>query len=294
MTTNSLAESLAAAVAALDPSVVTVHGRRGYSLSGVVLSDTTVITTNRAVQREEDISVVAADGGHLTAELVGRDPSTDLTLLRVEAQLQPATWEPSDSLAVGAPIVRLARPHGLRATFGIVSAAEGSWRTEAGGQLDAYLTSDAVSPRGFSGGPLATLSGSVIGVTTRAFRDEAITVPTETVRRVADTLLEHGRIPRGYLGLAGQPVRIPKELWEGAGSRRGLMVVSVQAGSPASEAGLALGDTLISFAGSPVTHTGSLLAALDSDAIGQELAVRYLRGGTIEATSVTVGERPTR
>ena len=110
MTTNSLAESLAAAVAALDPSVVTVRGRRGYSLSGVVLSDTTVITTNRAVQREEDISVVAAIGGHPTAQLVGRDPSTDLTLLRVEAHLQPATWEPSDSLAVGAPVRALGTP----------------------------------------------------------------------------------------------------------------------------------------------------------------------------------------
>ncbi|CAN5774032.1 trypsin-like peptidase domain-containing protein [soil metagenome] len=283
-------------------SVVTVDGRRGYALSGVVYAADTgasamVVTTSRAVE-EETAQVGTADGRTLSATLVGRDPATDLAVLKLEGAaeemgLEPIVWAEMDTLKVGQTVFRVGRPGDtLRATKGILGGLGGAWHTRWGGRVDARLYTDAAAFRGFSGGPLVTLNGETVGLNTAALnRAGDAVVPSATVRRVVGALLEHGRVRRGYLGLGGQSVRLPAEIRERSGQRAGLMVVSVEAEGPAAQAGLVLGDILLKYGGEAVYRPGHLLAQLDETQVGKALGVELLRGGEIHALSVTVGER---
>ncbi len=279
-------------------NVVTVDGRRGYALSGVVYRVDLVVTTSRAVE-EEAVQVGTADGRTLSATLVGHDPATDLALLRLDgtevegAGLEPATWAETDALKVGQTVYRVGRSGDtLRATKGILGGLGGVWHTAWGGRLDARIYTDAATFRGFSGGPLVTLNGEVLGLNTAALnRVGDAVVPSATVKRVVGALLEHGRVRRGYLGLGGQSVRLPAETRERLGQRAGLLVVSVEPGSPAENAGLVLGDTLLKFGGAAVYRSEHLLAGLDETRVGKAVEVELLRGGELQSLSVTIGER---
>lgn len=290
---QDLTAALTGAVARLEPSVATVHGRRSYPLSGVAWRDDLLVTTHRAVGRDESVEVAFGDGERIAVELVGRDPSSDLALLRLPEAREGAALSDGEALAVGTPVLRLARPGGeLRATFGVLSANEGAWRGAQGGRLDRYLLSDARAFRGFSGGPLTTLDGAVLGLTTRALHERAVAVPTATIERGVALLLEHGHIPRGYLGISGQPLPIPPELVEAAGADAGLLVTSVEADGPAAAAGITLGDTLLALDGEGVAHPGAVAALLGPDTVGTEVEASFLRGGERQSATVTVGERP--
>lgn len=295
MDTTDLQRSIHEALDLAGASIVVVDGRRGYPLSGLVWSDTLVLTTSRAVRRE-GVTVVSADGATHAAEPIGRDPGTDLALVRLAdaTSLPPARWAAEDSLKVGQIVVRAARTRdGLQATLGIVSVYGGPWRSPEGASLERTLASDAAPFRGYSGGPLLTLAGEVAGLSSSAFeRQLPLAVPHATVRRVVAELEAHGRIRRGYLGVAGQPIRLPPDQAEASGQRVGLMLISVESGSPAEAAGLALGDVLLAIDGAEARHPGALLALLDERTIGRTLAVNYLRGGEVAETKVTVGERP--
>ena len=284
-------------------SVVTVDGRRGYALSGVVYGVDVVVTTSRAVEEEtageETVQVGTADGRTLGAKLVGRDPATDLALLKLEdaeaaAGLEPVTWAETNILKLGQTVFRLGRPGDtLRATKGILGGLGGVWHTAWGGRLDARVYTDAATFRGFSGGPLVTLGGEVVGLNTAALnRAGDAVVPSAAVKRVVSALLEHGRVRRGYLGLGGQSVRLPADLRERTGQRAGLMVVSLEGEGPAAGAGLVLGDILLKFGGAAVYRPGQLLTGLDETQVGKALTVELLRGGEVQTLQVTVGERP--
>jgi S1-C subfamily serine protease len=146
---------------------------------------------------------------------------------------------------------------------------------------------------GFSGGPLVDVDGAVLGLNTSALlRGMSLTVPTPTVRQVVETLLAHGRVRRGYLGVGAQPVRLPAKLEEGLGQETGLLLVSVEPRGPAGQAGLLLGDTIVALDGEPVRHMDELLALLSGDRVGAAMPVRFVRGGQVQELTVTIGERP--
>jgi S1-C subfamily serine protease len=268
-------------------SIVQVHGRRGYPLSGVVWSENTIITTNRAVERDENIKIKLADGNMGEVSLVGRDPRTDLAVLKSERQLGAATWKTTESLKVGQWLLRLARPNGIRATHGILGYLGDAWHTMTGGKIDEAISTDAPTFTGFSGGPLVTTNAEVIGLSSAALNQNGnAIIPTSTVKRVAEAILEHGYVKRGYLGISTQPVRLPDGL--GLEQRRGLIITAVEGGSPAANAGLVLGDTLVHFDGHPIEHPAALASSLIR---GQSVSVKILRGGQLQDVSVTVGER---
>ena len=178
----------------------------------------------------------------------------------------------------------------VMATLGIISALKKEWRTPAGGQLDYYLQTDALMYPGFSGGPLVSAAGKFIGLNTSAMlRDVTLTIPAGTIRRVAEALLRHGRVKRGYLGVGAQTVRLPKAIAEQAGQETGLLLGSVEAGSPAERSGLFMGDTLLSLAGQRTAHLDDLLAALSGDRVGQTVPARILRGGQVTEANVMIG-----
>jgi S1-C subfamily serine protease len=308
---QDLSDALAATVKAAGSSVVRVEARRRLPASGIVWSsDGVIVTAYHVIERDENISVGLPDGQSVPATLVGRDPTTDLAVLRAQvltpsgaqapttsgAQV-PSLTQPTlanlDNLHVGHLVLALGRPgRTAQATLGIVSALGESWRTPAGGQIDRYLQTDVVMYPGFSGGPLVDAAGQVLGLNTSALlRGIGLTVPAPTLSEVVQTLLTHGRVRRGYLGVGAQPVRLPAGLGQQLGQETGLLLVSVEPGSPADQGGLLLGDTIVAFDEQPVRHMDDLLALLSSDRVGETMPVRIVRSGQVQELKVVVGER---
>ena len=293
---KNVSDALAATAEAAGSHVVRVEARRRLPASGIVWSDDGVIVTaHHIVERGDNIGVGLPDGQTATATLVGRDPTTDLAVLRAQATgLTSRTWAEPDDMRVGHLVLALGRPgKTVQATLGIVSAlSDDGWRSPAGGELDRYLQTDVVMYPGFSGGPLVDVAGQVIGLNTSALlRGVSLTVPAPTVRRVVETLLAHGRVRRGYLGVGAQPVRLPASLAEHLGQETGLLLVSVEPASPAEQGGLLLGDTIVALDDQPVRHLDDLLGLLSSDRVGRSVPVRILRGGQVQELTVVIGER---
>lgn len=285
---------LADAVQTAGQSIVRVDGRQRMPASGVAWSGDLVVTAHHVVEREDGIAIGLPDGGQTGAVLVGRDPTTDLALLRVSgASLAPAAWLEDSDLRVGQLVLALGRPgRTVQATLGVVSALGDGWRTGAGGQVNRYLQTDVVMYPGFSGGPLVDVAGRVAGLNSSALaRGVSLSLPTATVRRVVETLLAHGKVRRGYLGVSTQRIRLSGNLAQQAGQETGLLVNQVMEGSPAEQAGLFLGDTIVAVAGEPVRHHDDLLAKLSGDRVGTAVPFRILRGGQAVEISVVIGER---
>jgi S1-C subfamily serine protease len=262
--------------------------------TGIVYSaDGLIVTTNHGVEQEDNIQIGLSDGTTLAAKLVGRDPATDVAVLRAErGGLTAATWVDAADLKVGHLVLALGRPgKTAQATLGIVSALGGNWRTGAGGEIDHYLQTDVVMYPGFSGGPLVNANGQVAGINSSALaRGVSVAVPAATVKRIVDTLSMHGKMPRGYLGVGIQPVRLADGLQQSVGQETGLMVMSVEAGSPAANAGLMQGDVLVTFDGQPVHGLDELQALLGIDRAGKSVPARIVRSGQVQTVEVTVGQ----
>ena len=292
MTAQEMSGVLVEGLSAVRGSIVRVEGRRRYPLSGTVWDEHTVVTTSRAVERDEGI-LVGLEGDTHPATLLGRDPGTDLAVLRLEAGLAVPTWAGGEP-QVGQLVLMAGRPgETVRAGLGIVSAVGGPWRTALGGRVAFELCTDARTFPGFSGGPLVTLTGALLGVNTAALtREGSVTLPTETVRQTVETLKTHGRMRRGYLGLGGQPVELPGGVQEAAGQRAGLLVTNVEPGAPAADAGLTVGDVVLRFGPERVRHPRGLAALLGEETVGQTVTVTLARGGALSEMTVTVAERP--
>jgi S1-C subfamily serine protease len=274
--------------------VVRVDARQRMPASGIAWAGDLVVTAHHVVERDEAIDIGLPDGSQTNAVLVGRDPTTDLALLRVDgAGLTPPTWLEDSELRVGQLALALGRPgRSVQATLGVVSALGDGWRTGAGGQISRYLQTDVVMYAGFSGGPLVDVAGRVAGLNSSALaRGVSVSLPTATVRRVVETLLAHGKVRRGYLGVSTQRIRLPGQAAEQAGQETGLLVNQVVEGGPAEAAGLFLGDTILAVAGEPVRHHDDLLARLSGDRVGAAVPFRILRGGQVMDVSVVIGER---
>ncbi|MFW6098226.1 MAG: S1C family serine protease, partial [Chloroflexota bacterium] len=291
---TELSDALATEVENAGKSVVRVKGRRRLGASGIVWRDDgTIVTANHVVKRNEGVTVTLPDGASHKATVVGRDASTDLAVLRVEGERHvPA--ERSEDVKVGHLVLALGRPgQTVQATLGIISAlGTESWRTPMGGEVDRYLQTDVVMYPGFSGGPLINTQGQLLALNSSALvRGVSVAVPVATVSQVVSSLVEHGRIQRGYLGISTQPVRLPSSVAEELGQDSGLLIVGVEADSPADKGGLVLGDAIVDLDGNRVRHHDDLLSLLSGERVGRKTPVRILRGGQLQTVNVTIGER---
>jgi S1-C subfamily serine protease len=289
-----LSAGLAEAVEAAGPSIVRVEGRRRIPASGIIWSaDGVIVTANHVVRRDDNIRIGLGDGQTADASVAGRDPSTDLAVLRTEANDLPAATHIAKGYQVGHLVLALGRPgRTVQATLGVISALGDSWRTSMGGQIDRYLQTDVVMYPGFSGGPLVDATGQVVGLNTSALmRGVSISIPTTTLERTVEALLTHGRMRRGFLGVSTQSARLPAAVREEIGQETGLLIVNVEPDSPADEGGLVLGDTIVGLDGTAVRHHDDLLALLTADRVGQKTPVQILRGGEVRTINVTIGER---
>src|SRR5882724_5032056 len=294
----ALSDQLAEASATVGQSVVAIQGSR-HASSGIVFNKETVITASHALRRDEDIKVVISQETSVSARVAGRDPSTDLALLRLQQPMTVAAprWGDTSKLRVGELVLALARTRrgNIVASSGILSGLiSGGWRTWRGGELDQFIRPDLVLYRGFSGGPLVNAQGEILGLNTSGLHGSGITIPAATVTRVAAELSEKGRIERPYHGLGMQAVSLQESLRVKLNLKNstGLMVVHVEPGGPADQAGLLLGDVLIELEGKPVTDTGEVQTVLHSAKIGTIVQAGLIRAGALVTARIKLEARP--
>ena len=291
-TVMDLSNALATAVEHAARSVVAVHGRARLPSTGVQWRDGLVVTASHTIETDGEITLGAADGRTLAAEVAGRDPALDIAVLRTASNGIPAADVTSDGdIRVGHLVLAIGA--GPRASAGIVSALDVRGRAAPG---DTFAVDLTLYP-GFSGGPLIDVRGRVLGITTSgASRHLEAAVRIAAVARLVEQVVSRGRIARPYLGIGTQPVELPEELRTrlSLAQRGALIVVNVQSGSPATAGGLMIGDIVVAIAGHVVAAPEDLLSVLRPDRVGGVVTVSVLRGGEARELQVTVGERPSR
>jgi len=291
-TLSDLSRDIADLVGRLGPSVVRVDARGGRPASGIIWADNLVLTADHVLEREDTVQVTGATAT-VKATIVGRDPGTDLALLRAEGlNGVPAPRGRSTDIRVGQVVLAIGQPGELQVTVGIVSGLSGAFRSWRGGHAERLIQTTAELLPGFSGGPLVDAEGRVIGINSWNFgRGVSHAVPLETADRVAESLRTHGRIRRAYLGLGAQPVRLSERLAKQLGQESGLLVVTVEAGGPAQTAGLLQGDTIVTVDGDPMRHLDELFGKLGAIEVGSAHRLGVVRAGERKDVAVTVGER---
>jgi S1-C subfamily serine protease len=289
----ALSNQMADAVERVGRSTVTVYGRERQSATGIVYAKDLVLTADHVLERDDNLSIETPQGQKLVAQLAGRDPSTDLAVLRVVGLGDAAAA--GGAARVGQWVLAVGRPtggaDGIMASSGVVSAVGGPMRGH-GVNVERYIRTDATPYPGFSGGPLIDANGAVLGVlTTGLARGVALAVPIDLALRVAEALAKQGGLKRGYLGVVSQQVKLPPNQRGGQTQEHGLLVMRVEDNSPAEKGGLLMGDILISVDGNAVNSADDLLVLLTGDRVGKAVNVGVIRGGAHHVVSVVVGQR---
>jgi S1-C subfamily serine protease len=287
---TAFSNGLAAAVDRVGRSVVAVHARSRFSSSGVIWRPGVIVTAEHTIRREEEIKVTLPDGNNRAATLAGSDAGTDLAVLKLAEPAGEPIAQSGSEIRPGYLVLTVGRSEdsGVNATMGIISAMSGSWRTWRGGRLDQYIRLDLTMYPTSSGGAVIDSSGAALGIATSALsRLAGVAIPASTINRVLDEILSRGHVARGYLGVGLQPVQL-------ADHHKGLIVLSVETGGPAAQAGVLVGDILTALGGKPVEDTDDVQTALETSGVGKAIEAAVVRGGAAKQISVTVGERPRR
>lgn len=281
--------------------IVAVHGGRRVAGSGIVWRTGIVVTASHMLRRTDDIEVAFGPESQHKATFLGRDPGTDVAVLRLE-KADPAAPEllsDTNKLRVGQLILAVGRSTlgDLAASAGIIARLGTPWQTWRGGKIDTLLRPDVTLYPGQSGSALVDSRGRVLGMNTSVLaRAATITVPTATVERVVNEIVEHGGVFRPYLGLAMQAISVPTDL---AGKLKidqnsALMVMQVEPGSPCSDAGITLGDLIVSMNSQPVSGIDDIQRTLSKAKRGDSVDLGYVRGGQLASLKVKLADRPRR
>lgn len=288
----SLSEALAERARLARPLVagVAVQGHR--LRSGMLWRKDVVVASEQAFPDVGEATVTLADGRSLPARVAGRDPGTNVIAFRVEGtpdpMPSPAVEPHPGALALGLGV----DDAGLSIRLGVIHSVGPSWNSRAGGRIDRRITLDmAVSARE-EGGPVLDAAGGVLGMSTLGPRGRVLVIPSSTVDGVIEPLLSKGRVERGWLGVALQPVLVPEGLQSAAGGSRGLMIMRISEGGPAAQANLHLGDILVAIGGQSVTSPTMVAQRLGPDSVGQQIELRLIRIGNLVSLPATVGARP--
>ncbi len=288
---TALSDALASRVDHAAAGLLCLHPGERAQRSATLWQDGVAITSEQNLPSETEIPVLLPGGRHGRATLAGRDPGTNIAVLRLELS-GPARPRPAAAQA-GALVLALGAADGLpTARLGAVHRVGPAWDSMAGGRLDRYIQLDLSLSGREEGGPVLAADGGLLGMSTLGPRRRAIVIPTETIERVVPALLESGQVRQGWLGLGLQPVGLPASLREAAGRDAGLMVISLAAGGPAEQAGVLPGDILLEVAGEAAPNPQAVARALSGEQVGQTVPLRLLRGGVPLDVHATVALRP--
>jgi S1-C subfamily serine protease len=289
---KSLSQATSKLIQKISKSVVAVKAQMSRGTGVVLTSDGFIVTCNHVLQ---GCGTVKIGQGEKTfnAKIVGTDPFNDVALLKAEkGEFTPIEIADSDKLNVGQYVLALANPFNRQqptATSGMVTSVNSTIRGWRGATaMENVIATDAQLNPGFSGGPLIDVDGKLIGINTAYVWQRGIAIPANKVKGIADRLMSGRVAQRGYLGIIANTVAIPEEIVEQAGLEQetGVMIFSVEAGSPARKAGLAMGDVLVKFNGKPVTDFYDLPRLLSEDVIDKETTLTIIRRESLIETTI--------
>jgi S1-C subfamily serine protease len=294
--TDPLAEfsnALARRAATAKDTIVAVRLAHGRHITGIVWRPDIVVVSEQSLPQKDDFEVVATGGSVVTGKMAGRDPATNIAILRLAAPIASPSIAAGEAqtgavaLAIGAD-----GTGGASARLGLVNLAGAEWHSSRGGLIDRRIVLDVRLARREEGGPVLDTAGACLGMSTFGPRDQVIAIPTATIERIVPLLIKNGRIARGWLGVALQPVAVPDALRETAGQSSGLMVMSVVADGPAAHAGMVAGDIVLSVDGTSTHRFRNIARHFGSDSIGRKADLRLIRSGTVITVPATIAERP--
>jgi S1-C subfamily serine protease len=252
-----------------------------------------VVASEQSLPRKDDFEVVAAGSAVLAAKIAGRDPATNIAVLRLAGPIAAPSIAAGEAktgavaLAIGAD-----GTGGASARLGLVNLAGAEWHSSRGGLIDRRIVLDVNLGRREEGGPVLDAAGAYLGMSTFGPRGQVIAIPTATIERIVPLLLKDGRVARGWLGVALQAVAVPDALRETADQSSGLMVMSVVEGGPAAQAGILAGDIILSVDGTSTHRFRNIARNFGSGSIGRKADVRLIRSGTVITVQATIAERP--
>ncbi len=289
---EALSVAVSDRVKAASSVVIGLEWGTHHRISAILWGDGIAVTTEQSLPDTDGYIAILPGGARVIAMLVGRDSSTNVAALRLDARVPDMVAE-ARAPEVGGLVLALGSDGsgGPLARLGIVAATGPAWQSQCGGRIDRLIRLDVALGHDAEGGPVLDCHGHLLGMSTFCPRSQVLVIPSATIDRVVAQLLAHGCVPRGWLGVGVQPVQIPCEMENVAGVSAGLMVLSIAEGSPACGK-LLQGDVLLAANGGELPTPRALTLLLGAEAIGARLALRLLRGGTVAECHVGVAGRP--
>ena len=285
-------KALASRAAAAKNAVVAIRLAHERHVTGMLWQSGIVVTSEQALPRKDEFEIVAPGGSVLTAKLAGRDPSTNIAILKFSDQIaSPAITAGEAHTGAVALAIGADGAGGASARFGVVNQAGPEWHSSRGGLIDRRIVLDLRLARREEGGPVFDAAGGCLGMSTFGPRGQVIAIPTATIARVVPQLAKDGRIARGWLGVALQAVAVPDALRESADQSSGLMVMSVVENGPAAQAGILAGDIILSVDGTSIHRLRKIARHFGAESVGRKAELRLIRSGAVMTVQATIAER---
>ena len=290
---EQFSDALAAHAAAARGAVAAIRLSETRHLTGTLWQPDVVVASEQSLPKRDEFELIVAGGSVVNAKLAGRDPGTNIAVLRLTSAVETPTLMSGEvnagalALAFGAD-----GAGGVSVRLGVVNLAGPEWASSAGGRIDRHIVLDLRLARAEEGGPVLDAAGGRLGITTFGPRGKVLVIPAATIERIVPALLRDGHIARGWLGVALQPVAVPDALHEQAGQPSGVMVMSIVDGGPAAKAGLVAGDIVLTVDGTPTRSLRRIATQLASEGIGRKAELRVIRGGMVLSLEATIEAWP--
>jgi len=289
---SALSDVLVERVRRAQPLVARIEVEGHPMRSGTLWRKNVVVAAEQALARIADAKVILGDGSSFAAQLAGRDPGTNVAALKLDGTPDPAPIVAAEPHPGALALAFGADDAGVSVRLGVIHSVGPTWHSRAGGRIDRRIMLDMTLSGRQEGGPVLDAGGGLLGISTLGPRRRVLVIPTATVEGVLEPLLSKGRVERGWLGLALQPVLVPEAMQGAAGQSRGLMIMGVAKDGPAAQAGVLAGDILMTIGGEGVSRPAMVAQRLGPEAVGQPIELRLLRAGTVLSLTATVAARP--